>query len=733
MTTLAGNLAYVSLLSLVPLIAVVFALFAAFPMFSDVSIQLRHFIFANFMPATGDVIQRYIEQFVANSNKMTAVGACGLIVTALLLMYAIDSALNTIWRSKRTRPKVYSFAVYWMILTLGPLLAGASLAISSYLLSLRWASDLNTVIDNVLRILPLLLSWISFWLLYSIVPTTRVPNRDAVVGAFVAALLFEAGKKGFALYITMFPSYQLIYGVLAVIPILFVWVYWTWCIVLLGAEITVTLGEYRKLKLAAEQQEADQTMIALIQRVTRASVTVEGEVTGEIGPGLLVLLGVEKDDDEQKANRLCERVLGYRIFSDADGKMNLNVQQAGGSVLVVSQFTLAADTERGMRPGFSKGAAPDHAEALYEYFVDRCRQQDMHTQTGRFAADMQVSLVNDGPVTFLAPGMSQLPAWPRITRESTAMYHLRVPQTEEELERYYQFRWEMLRKPLHQPKGSERDGWDALAHHQMVVDEEGNLVAVGRLYINADNEASIRFMAVHPSVQDKGLGTLMAMTLESVARQEGVKRVTCSAREDAVEFFAKLGFVNQGEITTPTTTPIRHFLMIKPVASLDAILHRGDWCGQLQQAWYEHIPLSEKMGVRIQQYTGQKFITTMPETGNQNPHHTLFAGSLFSLATLTGWGLIWLMLRERHLGGTIILADAHIRYSKPIQGKPSAVADLGSLSGDLDRLARGRKARVQLLVELSGDDHPGAVFDGTFIVLPAKPYGAYVEGGNEEE
>jgi membrane protein len=258
MTTLAGNLAYVSLLSLVPLIAVVFALFAAFPMFSDVSITLRHFVFANFLPSTGDVIQRYIEQFVANSNKMTAVGACGLIVTALLLMYAIDSALNVIWRSKRVRPKIYSFAVYWMILTLGPLLAGASLAISSYLLSLSWASEINGVIDNILRIFPLLLSWISFWMLYSIVPTTRVMNRDAVVGALVAALLFELGKKGFALYITTFPSYQLIYGVLSVIPILFVWVYWTWCIVLLGAEITVTLGEYRKLKLAALQQEDEQ-------------------------------------------------------------------------------------------------------------------------------------------------------------------------------------------------------------------------------------------------------------------------------------------------------------------------------------------------------------------------------------------------------------------------------------------------------------------------------------------
>ncbi|MBE5253941.1 MAG: virulence factor BrkB family protein [Enterobacterales bacterium endosymbiont of Blomia tropicalis] len=255
MTTQAGNLAYVSLLALVPLVAVVFALFAAFPVFSDVSVQLKNFIFTNFMPAAGNTLQRYMEQFVANVNRMTAVGAVGLIVTALLLMHSVDSALNTIWRSHKKRPLVYSFAVYWMILTLGPLLAGASLAISSYLLSLRWVnvSGVTSLIDQMLRIFPLLLSWFAFWLLYSIVPTRRIPPRDALIGALVAGALFELGKKGFALYVTMFPSYQLIYGVLAVIPILFLWVYWTWCIVLLGAEITATLGDYRQLK----QQERE--------------------------------------------------------------------------------------------------------------------------------------------------------------------------------------------------------------------------------------------------------------------------------------------------------------------------------------------------------------------------------------------------------------------------------------------------------------------------------------------
>lgn len=247
MTMVAGSLAYVSLLSLVPLVTVVFSLFTAFPMFASVSDQLKHFIFTNFVPAAGDVVQSYLEQFVANSSKMTALGIIGLIVTALLLISSVDGALNHIWRSECKRAIVYSFAVYWMILTLGPLLVGASMGISTYLLSLRWLADsrVYSLVDQLLRLFPLLLSCVSFWLLYCIVPTQRVPLRDALIGALVAGGLFELGKKAFALYITAFPSYQLIYGVLAVIPMLFVWVYWSWCIVLLGAEITVAIGDFR--------------------------------------------------------------------------------------------------------------------------------------------------------------------------------------------------------------------------------------------------------------------------------------------------------------------------------------------------------------------------------------------------------------------------------------------------------------------------------------------------------
>jgi len=142
-------------------------------------------------------------------------------------------------------------------------------------------------------------------------------------------------------------------------------------------------------------------MRALIQRVSEARVDVAGETVGAIDRGLLVLLGVEKGDTREQVEKLVHKVLHYRVFADEQGKMNCNVQQVGGSLLVVSQFTLAADTQKGLRPSFSSAAAPELAEALYEHFLAALLREQARVETGIFAADMQVHLVNDGPVTFL--------------------------------------------------------------------------------------------------------------------------------------------------------------------------------------------------------------------------------------------------------------------------------------------------------------------------------------------
>jgi D-tyrosyl-tRNA(Tyr) deacylase len=141
-------------------------------------------------------------------------------------------------------------------------------------------------------------------------------------------------------------------------------------------------------------------MIGLLQRVTEARVVVNGNSVGAIGRGLLVLVGVERGDAEMQADRLLERLLGYRVFPDVEEKMNLNVSDIGGGILLVPQFTLPADTRKGMRPSFTPAAAPEQGQRLFDYLVARARVQHPDIATGLFGADMQVSLTNDGPVTF---------------------------------------------------------------------------------------------------------------------------------------------------------------------------------------------------------------------------------------------------------------------------------------------------------------------------------------------
>lgn len=253
-TMIGGYLAYISLLSVVPLIAVMFSMLSAFPMFGEFRQAIEAFVYANVIPSRGEEIQTYINQFIGNTGGMTAIGLTALVVVALLLIHNIDKTLNKIWRvTKRPRP-VISFSIYWMILTLGPILFGSSIAVTSYLIRLtRFAEDYTPGLSTLLLgVVPYLMSLLAFFLLYLVVPNIKVRARHAFFGALLAMLLFELSKRGFAVYVTHFPAYDTIYGALALVPIVFVWVYLCWLVVLLGAELTALLQQ-----IAADTEKAD--------------------------------------------------------------------------------------------------------------------------------------------------------------------------------------------------------------------------------------------------------------------------------------------------------------------------------------------------------------------------------------------------------------------------------------------------------------------------------------------
>lgn len=236
----AAALTFASLLSLVPLMAMSLAIFYAFPVADRVQQTIQDFLFANFVPTSGEVLQEHLQAFSAKASKLSGAGFAFLIVVALMMMNNIDRALNTIWEVKNTRRPMNQFLIYWSILTLGPLLIGVSVVATSYLVSLPFLSDAvhSGIGRNLLGLTPVIASTLAFSLMYAVIPNIRVRFVHALAGGFVAALLFEAAKRGFGFYVTTFPTYEAIYGAMATIPIFLVWVYLSWMVVLLGAEVT---------------------------------------------------------------------------------------------------------------------------------------------------------------------------------------------------------------------------------------------------------------------------------------------------------------------------------------------------------------------------------------------------------------------------------------------------------------------------------------------------------------
>jgi membrane protein len=242
-TQTAGSLTYTTLLSLVPLVTVVLAVSTAFPVFDHAIESLQQFIVDNVLPDTPgiDAISDQINSFTRNAGRLTAIGIAGFLVTSVMLMLTVDNALNRIFRVQRRRSILQSVIVYWGVLSLGPVLIGGSLSASMFLVGMLGPDFAGR---TVLRALPLVFTCAALTMLYGIVPARRVELHHALAGGVLAGLAFEIAKRGFALYLAQVPTYTLIYGAFATIPIFLVWLYMSWLVVLGGAIFTAMLPAY---------------------------------------------------------------------------------------------------------------------------------------------------------------------------------------------------------------------------------------------------------------------------------------------------------------------------------------------------------------------------------------------------------------------------------------------------------------------------------------------------------
>jgi len=253
----AASLTYTTVLALVPLLAVVLALFTAFPLFADFKVSLEGFLTNSLMPPTvSETVMNYLNQFAAKASGLTAVGAAFLILTSILLIMTIDTALNDIWNVQRQRSMSQRMLVYWAIISLGPVLAGASIWISSYLAvaSLDQARQISAWLEAALAFAPMVITGVGFAALFVVVPHRQVDWRDALAGGFGTAIVLELMRLGFTYYITRFPAYTVIYGAFATLPIFLLWIYLSWLAILFGATVAATLPSLRLRRWEANRQ-----------------------------------------------------------------------------------------------------------------------------------------------------------------------------------------------------------------------------------------------------------------------------------------------------------------------------------------------------------------------------------------------------------------------------------------------------------------------------------------------
>lgn len=242
----AGALAFTTVLAIVPLTAVSFAVLSVFPVFESWMTAINNFIYGNFVPAAGDAVSRSLQQFAANAGRLTIWGMVFLFVTAVALIGTIEKAFNDIWHVRRQRKLTRRITAYWGVITLGPVLIGVSLTVTSYFASLPFLNHATAggLREGVLRTIPVIFEFAAFMLLYTAVPNCSVRLRHAAVGAVVAMVMFEIAKRGFGVFVASIPTYRVIYGAVAALPVFLIWIYLSWVITLLGAQVTAALPRW---------------------------------------------------------------------------------------------------------------------------------------------------------------------------------------------------------------------------------------------------------------------------------------------------------------------------------------------------------------------------------------------------------------------------------------------------------------------------------------------------------
>ncbi len=310
-TQMAASLTFTTLLSVVPLITIALTLFSVFPAFSQFSTPIKEFILMNMVPETGGrIITGYMEQFAESASRLTAVGLVFLAVTAMLLMLTIDNAFNMIWRVSRPRSLLQRVLVYWSVLTLAPLLVGGSLSLTSWLVgfSAEYSQRIPSLSMDAIKLIPLMLTTAAFTLLFRVVPNRFVPIRHAIIGGLIAAVAFESMNRAFAFYISHFPTYKLVYGAFASVPIFLMWVYFSWLTVLFGAIITASLSHWRSTHSLRLDQAAK-----LYYAVGILKLMHKGLNNGEVQtlPSLSRHLHIGYDDVERILDKLVHaRIVG---------------------------------------------------------------------------------------------------------------------------------------------------------------------------------------------------------------------------------------------------------------------------------------------------------------------------------------------------------------------------------------------------------------------------------------